>query len=139
MLNDVQLLTNPVKTDKSESTESFSQSELDLLRSKLVGLLDKEEAFLDSGLSLRSLAQKLDVHPNKLSKYINDQLQTNFNELINSRRLRYFQKITLDPKNKDFTLLGLAFESGFNSKTVFNTYFKKTLGTTPRQWLKSNR
>ena len=139
LFNDVQLLTNPVKTDKSESTESFSQSELDLLRSKLVGLLDKEEAFLDSGLSLRSLAQKIDVHPNTLSKYINDQLQTNFNELINSRRLKYFQKITLDPKNKDFTLLGLAFESGFNSKTVFNTYFKKTLGTTPRQWLKSNQ
>ena len=139
LFNDVQLLTNPVKTDKSEPIESFSQTELDLLSAKLLGLLDKEEAFLDSGLSLRSLAQKLDVHPNKLSKYINDQLQTNFNELINSRRLKYFQKITLDPKNKDFTLLGLAFESGFNSKTVFNTYFKKTLGTTPRQWLKSNR
>nr|WP_298997213.1 tetratricopeptide repeat protein [uncultured Allomuricauda sp.] len=139
LFDDVQLLTNPVKTDKSEQTESFSQTELDLLSSKLLGLLDKEKAFLDSGLSLRSLAVKLDVHPNTLSKYINDQLQTNFNELINSRRLKYFQKITLDPKNKDFTLLGLAFESGFNSKTVFNTYFKKTLGTTPRRWLKSNQ
>ena len=139
LFNNVQLLTKPVQTDRSEPTENFSQPELDLLNSKLLELLDKEEEFLDAGLSLRILAEKLDVHPNTLSKYINDQLQTNFNELINSRRLKYFQKISLDPKNKDFTLLGLAFESGFNSKTVFNTYFKKILGTTPRQWLKSNQ
>ena len=139
LFDDVRLLAHPIKTDMSEPTENFSKTEWGLLSTKLLQLLDEEEVFLDAGLSLRSLAEKLDAHPNTLSKYINDQLQTNFNELINSRRLKYFQKITLDPKNKEFTLLGLAFESGFNSKTVFNTYFKKTLGTTPRQWLKSKQ
>ena len=42
----------------------------------------------------------------------------------------------MDSKNKNITLIGLAYESGFNSKTVFNTYFKKETGITPRQYLK---
>ena len=138
LFDDVRLLTRPIKSDITQSTESFSKTEWDLLNSKLLELLDAEEAFLDSSLSLRLLAEKLDVHPNTLSKYINDQLQTNFNELINSRRLKHFQKIAVLPKNSHLTLLGLAYESGFNSKTVFNTYFKKVLGITPKKWIQAN-
>ena len=139
LFDGVQLLASPTGPDKSSRVEGFPKNEYNLLDTELLKTLDNQKDFLDSGLSLRSLAEKLDVHPNTLSKYINDQLQTNFNELINGRRLNHFQKISLDPKNKDFTLLGLAFESGFNSKTAFNTYFKKTVGTTPRQWLKNNQ
>ena len=135
----VSLLAVSAENTKSKPAESFSKAELELLNTNLLGVLDVDKVFLDSGLSLRSLAEKIGAHPNTLSKYINDRLNTNFNELINSRRLRHFQRISLDPKNKDFTLLGLAFESGFNSKTSFNTYFKKNLGITPRQWLKSNQ
>jgi AraC-like DNA-binding protein len=42
-----------------------------------------------------------------------------------------------DPANAHLSIIGLAFESGFNSKTVFNTYFKKETGLTPKQWMKS--
>ena len=47
-----------------------------------------------------------------------------------------FQKMAIDPANKNLTLLGLAYDSGFNSKTVFNTFFKKETGMTPKQWVK---
>nr|WP_299214344.1 tetratricopeptide repeat protein [uncultured Allomuricauda sp.] len=139
LFDGVQLLAIPSGTDTSSQAEGFSKSEYNLLDAELVKTLDDDEEFLDSNLSLRSLALKLQVHPNTLSKYINDQLQTNFNELINARRLKHFQKIALLPENKQLTLLGLAYESGFNSKTVFNTYFKKVLGVTPKRWIQANQ
>jgi len=95
--------------------------------------------YLDTSLSLRSLASAADLHPNKLSWLLNDQLGMNFNDYVNDFRLECFKKQALDPVNNNFTLLGLAFESGFNSKSTFNTFFKKRTGTTPRSWLKQQR
>ncbi len=116
---------------------AFSKDESDELNTALVDLLEKSKLFLSPDMSLRLLAERLGINPNKLSKFINDDLQTNFNELINSHRLEHFKESALRPENKHLTLLGLAYDSGFNSKTVFNTYFKKVEGVTPKAWLKS--
>lgn len=121
---------------KSKTTYTFSSKEIQEVEATIETLLHTEKAYLDANLSLRSMAKTLTIHPNKLSKFINDHLKTNFNELINQRRIQHFQEIALDKKNAHLTILGLAYESGFNSKTVFNTYFKKHIGTTPKQWIK---
>ncbi len=130
--------TFAIDVPKTDDIPSFTQKESDELKNALDQILSEERAFLRSDLSLRSLADALAVHPNRLSKFINDDLQTNFAELINGKRLAYFKKIALLSENSHLTLLGLAYESGFNSKTVFNTYFKKVTGMTPKQWLKTN-
>ncbi len=122
---------------KKEKQSGFSNEEVKLLELKVSKYLYDNQAFLNPDLSLRSMAATIELHPNKLSKFINDYLQTNFSELINSKRLEHFKKIAVDPKNKHLTLLGLAYDSGFNSKTVFNTYFKKVIGMTPKQWMKN--
>ena len=101
--------------------------------------MDEEEIYLNPSLSLRELAQSLQIHPNKLSWLINENLSKNFNEYINSWRLTAFQQKALDPENSNITLLGLAYESGFNSKSVFNEFFKRSTGLTPRAWLKSRQ
>ncbi|WP_420572083.1 helix-turn-helix domain-containing protein [Kordia sp.] len=115
----------------------FTEDESSKLLSELNELLQTSKPFLNSEISLRSLAKQLNINPNKLSKFINDTLQTNFNELINGHRLSYFKHIAIQPENKHLTILGLAYESGFNSKTVFNTFFKKMEGITPKAWLKN--
>ncbi|MEM6717680.1 MAG: helix-turn-helix domain-containing protein [Bacteroidota bacterium] len=117
----------------------FTRDESSKLASELNELFNTSKPFLSPDISLRSLAQQLDINPNKLSKFINDHLQTNFNELINGHRLKHFKNIAIHPENKHLTILGLAYDSGFNSKTVFNTYFKKVEGITPKAWLKSNQ
>nr|WP_319512659.1 tetratricopeptide repeat protein [uncultured Draconibacterium sp.] len=106
---------------------------------KLTRFIAEEEPFLIPNLSLRSLADLVEIHPNKLSWVLNDRVGKNFNEFINHYRIEYFKQLALDPKNNHISLLGLAYESGFNSKTVFNTYFKKEVGTTPKDFLKQNR
>jgi len=135
----IQPSTFDTEADKTIELPTFTQKESTELKNALDHILGPEQAFLRSDLSLRSLASALIIHPNRLSKFINDYLQTNFTELVNGKRLEYFQKIALLPENDHLTLLGLAYESGFNSKTVFNTYFKKMAGMTPKQWIKANQ
>ncbi len=98
--------------------------------------MQDESPYLDPELSLRTLAKQLPLHPNQLSWLLNESIGKNFNEYINHYRIEAFKKLSNDPKNKQITLIGLAYDSGFNSKTVFNTYFKKETGLTPKEYLK---
>jgi AraC-like DNA-binding protein len=77
------------------------------------------------------------MNPNQLSWLLNESLGKNFNEFINQYRVETFKNLAKDPANANITVLGLAYDSGFNSKTVFNTYFKKETGLTPKQFLKA--
>jgi len=127
------------KPISDESKNLMSESEIEQTFSSLQQVMYDEKMFLFADLSLRSLAEAMNLHPNKLSWFLNDRVGLNFNDYINSYRLRTFQKKALDPANTNYTLLGLAFDSGFNSKSAFNDYFKKKTGTTPRDWLKRNQ
>lgn len=130
--------TLPTSSDQKGSTTTPDPETLATLE-QLKLLMDEDEIYLNPSLSLRELAQSLQIHPNKLSWLINENLGKNFNEYINSWRLTAFQQKALDPENSNITLLGLAYESGFNSKSVFNEFFKRSTGLTPRAWVKSRQ
>jgi len=103
---------------------------------RLLEYMRNEQPYLNPGLTLRGLASQVDIHPNKLSWLINQELNKNYNEFINHYRVEHFKNLATDPGNAHISLIGLAYESGFNSKTVFNTYFKKETGMTPSEYLK---
>ena len=105
-------------------------------KTKLLQLIEKEQPYLDPDLSLRLLAQQLQLHPNQLSWLLNAGFGKNFNEFINYYRLEAFKQAAKDPQNSSLTIMSIAYDCGFNSKTVFNTYFKKKMGMTPKQFLK---
>ncbi len=117
----------------------LSQKEVEQFLPLLSQLVEDQKAYLDSALSLRSLAKQLDLSPNKLSWLLNEHLGQNFNEYINTFRLETFKALALDPSNQHLTLLAVAYDSGFNSKTVFNAFFKKREGITPSAWVKKHR
>lgn len=106
-------------------------------RNLLLKYMSDEAPYLNPDLSLRSLAGLISIHPNQLSWLLNESLGKNFNEFVNHYRVETFKSLAKDSANANITVLGLAYDSGFNSKTVFNTYFKKETGLTPRQFLKS--
>lgn len=114
----------------------LSESEIEYHLKQLEELMEEEKVYTDSLLSLRQVAEKIGLHPNKLSWLLNERLEKNFNEYINAFRLETFKLKAVDPKNSHITILGLAYESGFNSKTRFNSYFKKMEGITPTAWVK---
>jgi adenylate cyclase len=105
---------------------------------KLQEFMAQEEPYLNPGLTLRLLSAQLEINPNQLSWLLNERFGKNFNSFINDYRITRFKQLAMDPSNRHISLIGLAYESGFNSKTVFNTYFKKVEGVTPKAFLQNN-
>lgn len=105
--------------------------------SKLDSHLKKEQAYLNPQLSLRLLAEEISIHPNQLSWLLNEKVGQNFNGFINKHRILHFKQLASKAENAHISIIGLAYESGFNSKSVFNTAFKKQEGITPKSFLAS--
>ena len=82
-------------------------------------------------LSLRELAQHLRTSPGLLSKVINTGCGQNFNDFVNTYRVAEARRKLQDPAFAHYSLLGVALESGFNSKSTFNRVFKKLAGQAP--------
>lgn len=117
----------------------MSDDDFEQYRKLLPKIMEDKEPFLDPYLTLSDLAEKLGIPANHLSQLLNKGFDQNFSEFVNSYRLEHFKAEILKPEKQNFTLLAIAFESGFNSKTVFNSFFKKSTGTTPSRYLKSVR
>ena len=125
--------------EKAGHTALLSEEEIKTYSEKVQSLFEEQSIYLDQSLNLKSLADQVDLHPNKLSWLLNIGMGQNFNEYVNAYRLKTFKRLALDPEYTHLTLLALAYESGFNSKTVFNSFFKKQTGLTPRAWVKAKK
>lgn len=97
----------------------------------------EQELFTNPKLNLRSLAMKLEVKEKELSRLINECGDVNFYQFINKYRIEKFKELIQSPNAHHFTLLGLATEAGFSSKSTFYDAFKKMEGMTPKQFEKS--
>ncbi|HET9745949.1 MAG TPA: helix-turn-helix domain-containing protein [Chitinophagaceae bacterium] len=114
---------------------SLTAEEATRIHQQLEHLMLKDKLFKDPELSLGQLAEMLNVHSNVLSQVINSFENKNFYDYINSLRIAEFKTLAADPGNRQYTLLSLAYECGFNSKTAFNRNFKKVTGASPTEYL----
>jgi AraC-like DNA-binding protein len=80
------------------------------------------------------LSDKLGTQAYQVSQAINEGLKKNFYDLVNNYRVQEAKRLLLHPKNVNYTVLSIGFEAGFNSKTTFNTVFKKFTGMTPTEY-----
>lgn len=125
---------NPNKRKYKKSL--FNQEQLQAYCQQLTQIMSEQKPYLDPVLSLRDLANMMQIPANHLSQLLNEGFNKNFAEYVNFYRLETFKAKVADPKQRHLTILALAYESGFNSKTVFNTFFKKVMGKTPRAYWK---
>lgn len=114
----------------------FGPQELDAYKKRLEGFMAEDQLFLDSDLSLKLLAERMTLPPNHMSQLLNEGFHQNFADFVNTYRLEWFKNELKTTKAHHLTLLGMAYDSGFNSKTVFNTFFKKKTGMTPKAYWK---
>lgn len=114
----------------------FTDQELIQYKSNLDTLMKDYLLFLDPELSLRILAEYMKLPANHMSQLLNEGFEQNFSDYINTYRLEHFKLKLASSSAHQLTLLALAYDSGFNSKTVFNTFFKKAMGTTPSAYWK---
>jgi adenylate cyclase len=124
-------LTEPIPTYKKAL---FTDQGLIQYKIRLSALMDVDKLYLNPDLSLRSLAEYVNLPPNHMSQLLNEGFKQNFADYINSYRLEDFKSKLGDESSHQLTLMAMAYDSGFNSKTVFNTFFKRKLGVTPKAY-----
>lgn len=127
-----------LKTDKKENSKRVSDTRMAELNEKLEKLIQSEKIYLENDLSLPKLAKKLEATSNETSFLINEMYQDNFYNFINKYRVEEAKTLLISEKYSQLNILGIAFESGFNSKTTFNTTFKKYVGLSPTAFVKFN-
>ncbi len=131
------------KRKKQKQLEKYKTSRLDPMKteeiiSALDDLMDKEKLFLDPDLTLRDLSIRLKIHYNYISQIINEHFGMSYNDFINKYRVEEVKNRLADPAYKNKTVLEIMYETGFYSKSVFNTAFKKFTGMTPSEYRKIN-
>jgi AraC-like DNA-binding protein len=119
------------------SRSGLSLEQVEVYSALLSSVMANEKPYLQNDLTIDQLSDSLHIPKHHLSQVINDTFKMNFYDYINSFRVQEAKELLLSPKYKDQTILSLAFEAGFNSKTTFNTVFKKTTGLTPSQYAKN--
>jgi len=112
----------------------LENEEIRSLMSRLETLMQEEKPYTNGELTLKELASMLHCSPNHLSQAINAGYGKTFYHYINGYRIREFLEKTTLPENRKYTFLALAYDSGFNSKTTFNKYFKLETGKTPSEY-----
>ena len=103
---------------------------------KLECFMETEKPYLDPLLSLGGLARKVAIPGHHLSQVLNTHFGQNFFDFVNSYRIKESRRLLVDPDNGKRTVLQVLYGTGFNSKSVFNTAFKKHTGMTPSQFRK---
>lgn len=96
--------------------------------------IKEERNFLDANLSLEFVAKKLNINKSYLSRLINSDLEKSFNDYINELRIEEAKTYLEQTEFENYTLLAIGLEAGFNSKTAFNSAFKKFTGVTPSEY-----
>ncbi|RKR11371.1 LOW QUALITY PROTEIN: AraC family transcriptional regulator [Flavobacterium sp. 81] len=114
----------------------LTSEELEEQKIRLLQLMETEKPFLEFGLSLVKLAGSMKISTHILSYVINNGFGENFYQFINRYRIEEAKKLMIDSETDRLSLLGIGFSVGFNSKTVFNTTFKKVTGQTPSEYKK---
>jgi AraC-like DNA-binding protein len=107
-------------------------------KQKVKSLVEDEKLYAEPELTLSSLAKKMNTNTSVLSRVINQGFNASFNDFINEYRINAVKEKLQSGEQKTQTLLGIAYDCGFNSKATFNRAFKKTTGLSPKEWLQKN-
>ncbi|MEL6972915.1 MAG: helix-turn-helix transcriptional regulator [Bacteroidota bacterium] len=105
--------------------------QLAAIAERLQNAMTEDELYKDPELSVKSLAEELGLKPYLISKSLSAVYNKRFNDFVNEYRVKEFQRLLQNSDNSKYTLLGLAMEAGFNSKSSFNRAIKKHLGISP--------
>ncbi|RKR05678.1 AraC-like DNA-binding protein [Flavobacterium sp. 90] len=131
------LILEKEKPEPQKRKEILSQSEMFKILLKLEKAMEKEQYFMESELTLDKLAKLTMINKYHISETLNHFVNKPFYTFVNEYRIEYVKEKlrSLTEKNSSINILDLAYESGFNSKSSFNRYFKEITTHTPREYI----
>ncbi|HAA15418.1 MAG TPA: AraC family transcriptional regulator [Cytophagales bacterium] len=113
----------------------FSNADLDRLKAELERIMEEKKPYLNSKLLKSELAEMMHINAPELSRLLNERIGMSFFEYVNYQRIHEFIRLAKSPLIEQKTLLGLAQEAGFHSKSTFNKSFKQIMGCPPSEYL----
>ena len=135
-----QLAYAPLNDKREESPKyqgsSLSDSDKQQLLERILQHTETTKPYLEPNLAIEEFAGQLGVNRYYISQVINECLEQNFSDFINAYRVKETQALLRNPAMQHLNILAIAYEAGFNSKTSFNTVFKKFTGMSPSQYQK---
>jgi AraC-like DNA-binding protein len=128
--------TKKIMYKKSYTDAESMQGLFTEIDEKLTFKMEVERVYTNSNLNVKSLAKELETNEKYLSQLINKKYNVNFSNFINDYRITYSKKLLLDEQFSNYTIEAIGNLSGFNSKSGFNSTFKKNTGMTPTDYKK---
>lgn len=133
------VLPSGSQNDDKKETEKYSRSGLkesqaEQYLDKLLGYMESSKPFLEGNLTIHDLSDKTGISRHHITQVLNENYQRNFFTFINEYRVREVIERFSNPRYNNYTILAIAFDSGFNSKTTFNSFFKSQTGLTPSEY-----
>jgi AraC-like DNA-binding protein len=136
-LNKLDFSFSPKQISIPEHSKENKKDISDTTIEAIESLMQEEKPYLNPDLNLSELAKQANLTRGQLSEIINTGFQMNFNDFVNSYRVNAFKGMLKEGKHEQLSLLGIAYECGFNSKATFNRVFKKLTNFSPTQYLQS--
>lgn len=115
----------------------LKEEESQRIADKLIEYMEKEKPYLREDLRIREVADELGINLNYLSQALNEVIQKNFYQFVNEYRVKEIQERIKKPEFQDYPLLRIALECGFNSKSSFNSTFRRFTNISPKEYRKS--
>ncbi len=125
-------------TYKKQKTAPTDRTTSNVKLQKLQAYMETEKPFFNASLTIQEVSNAIDIPVRELSVLINNKLEQHFFDFVNSYRIKKAQELLTDSTDIKRTVLEILYEVGFNSKSSFNTAFKKHTGVTPTAYRKSN-
>jgi len=131
---DIVVTANSNKTQTKYSGSRLSAPEATQLAEQIKRHFELSKTYLNPDLTLAHLATEIGISSHILSQVINEQFNLNFFDFVNQYRVEEFKKRIVSAEYENYSLLGIALDCGFNSKSTFNRIFKKATGFTPSRY-----
>ena len=122
-------------TIEKEENTALRDIDVDFWKNKVLQYFERDKPYLNPELKLSDVSSQLKTNLNTMSAVINSGFAKNFNDFVNEYRINEFKTQSQCADNQHLTILAIAFDCGFNSKTTFNRAFKKEVGAAPKEWM----
>lgn len=133
-------ITQCVLKEKTENKSkiNLSPNEIEQHKVQLFKIIESKKLYINPELDLQMLSKQLEINQHQVSFIINNELKTNFRNLINDYRIEEVKNKLVTKKFQELSILGIAFECGFNSEASFYRIFKNKTGMSPLEFVKNN-
>lgn len=132
-------IDSPLSQKEKYENSALQEDQKQIFLNNLLSFMEEKKPYNDPELTLTKLSDQVKIPSHYLSQVINEKLNVNFLDFINSYRVTEIKEKLIDPNFNHFSIMAVAYDAGFNAKSTFYSVFKKQTSMTPSEFIKANQ